>query len=143
MDLSGISEREYWADVAKRPGMLMGRVTLTDAISKARIKRVSDDARSWSEPSRRHSVEVIARIYTASRDINGYVRFVDVEGCGWVANSQTAVESDDELEQWIEDGFEFAQRDLDPHQRSTLTQTDDRAMPDFNGWAAEIDSRDD
>jgi hypothetical protein len=29
VDLSGLSEREYWAKVAKRPGMFMGRSTLT------------------------------------------------------------------------------------------------------------------
>ncbi|MFC5265112.1 hypothetical protein ACFPJ1_23620 [Kribbella qitaiheensis] len=28
MDLVGMSEREYWANVAKRPGMFIGRVTL-------------------------------------------------------------------------------------------------------------------
>ncbi|WP_369244307.1 hypothetical protein [Streptomyces sp. R41] len=29
MDLTGMSEREYWANVAKRPGMFIGRTTLT------------------------------------------------------------------------------------------------------------------
>ncbi len=29
MDLIGVSEREYWANVAKRPGMFVGRTTLT------------------------------------------------------------------------------------------------------------------
>jgi hypothetical protein len=28
MDLVGMSEREYWANVAKRPGMFVGQATL-------------------------------------------------------------------------------------------------------------------
>lgn len=29
MDLMNVSEREYWAEVAKRPAMFLGRTTLT------------------------------------------------------------------------------------------------------------------
>jgi hypothetical protein len=70
------------------------------------------------------------------------VRFVDVEGRGWVVNGQTTVVSDDDLDQWIEDGRTFAQRDLSPHERGTLIRSDERQMPDFDEWAAEIEGED-
>lgn len=118
-----------------------------DPISKARIKIACHDER-WGPQlvgtiASGDSVEVVARIFTTSRDLNGYVRFVDVEGRAWVANSQTGVVSDDELDLWLEEGAEFAQRDLDPLQRGTLMHTGSRIMPDFDGWAAEIESRGD
>jgi hypothetical protein len=99
-----------------------------DPIFKTRIKIGTDDER-WGPQltgtlAPGHSIEVIAHVATRSHNLNGYVRFVDVEGHGWVANSQTAVESDESLERWIEEGREFAQRDLHPLQRGTLTRTD-------------------
>ncbi|MFI6875193.1 hypothetical protein ACIBL6_17325 [Streptomyces sp. NPDC050400] len=33
MDLTGASEREYWATVAKRPGAFLGRTTLTGLVA--------------------------------------------------------------------------------------------------------------
>lgn len=70
--------------------------------------------------------------------MNGLVRFVDVEGQAWVVNGQTAVQLDDDLERWIAEGREFAERKLSPYQRGTLDRTDARAMPDFGMWVAGI-----
>ena len=113
-----------------------------DPIFKARIKIVSDDER-WGPQlvgtlAPGQSIEVTARIFTRSPNFNGQVRFVDVEGQGWVADGQNPVRPDDDLTRWIDDGREFAERDLTPHEQGTLTRTDYASMPDFDGWAASV-----
>jgi hypothetical protein len=116
----------------------------SDPIFKTRIKIVTGDR--WWGPQLTgtlgpgQSIEVIARIYSSSDRLNGLVRFVDVEGREWVANSQTAVEPDPDVQRWIDEGREFAERTLGGHEKGTLHRTDGRSMPDFDAWARQFES---
>jgi hypothetical protein len=114
-----------------------------DPVSKVRIKITCGDDR-WGPQligilAPGQTVEVITRVHTTSEDVNGHVRLVDTEGRAWVANSRTAVLSDDDVDQWIDGGRVFAERDLSPYERGTIVRSDQRDMPDFDEWAAAID----
>ena len=114
-----------------------------DPIFNTRIKIVSGDGARWGPqllgnlpPG--HSIEVIARIRSESPEFNGFARFADVEGRGWVSNSMSAAEADNDVNRWIEEGREFAARELLPHERGTMDRSDQRDMPDFDAWAVHI-----
>jgi hypothetical protein len=116
----------------------------SDPIYKTRLRFGCDDE-SWGPQlfgtlSPGHTIEVIARIWTTSEDLNAHVRFVDVEGRSWVAGAQGEVRPDDALQQWIEDGRRFAVRTLTPLQRGTAVRSDERTMPDFDVWAEQLGS---
>ena len=150
VDVRGRQRSDYSDEPELEPNAWDASCVVTNAsvdpIFNARIKIVCDDER-WGPqlvgtlaPGQR--IEVIARIMTRSPNLNGQVRFVDVEGQGWVADGQNPVRPDDDLTRWIDDGREFAERGhLPPVMRGTITRSDYASVPDFDKWERGVQDR--
>jgi hypothetical protein len=138
-----LDDRDRWLGVDA-----FARVTNASGapISKVRVK-MACDPEQWGPQlvgtiAPGDHIEIVARLLAPLQtgEFNSLVRFVDVDGRGWVLDARgvLAPDVDDNLAAWIEDGRHFAEREMSPEQRGTIAGASP-AAPDIEAWRQQFD----